>query len=201
MEEPSAEVLTHLGASHEKLEEYTDAYKNYKAAADMDEFWDDAWFGMASVLYEQEKFLESIHFVKKALKLNDINPDFWLLLADCESKLGNVVSADEAYFQASELDPINVDIWLNWSLLYFEQENYPRAFEIIYDGIVDVPDDADMYYRATVYLLYNSSFNEAYKYLQEALVLEYDKHVQLYDFFSNLDTLKALQRIIDQFRK
>ena len=167
----------------------------------MDEFWDDAWFGMASVLYEQEKFLESIHFVKKAIKLNDINSDFWLLLADNESKLGNVISSEEAYDKAADLDPINADIWLNWSLLHFEQENYHRAFEIVYEGIEEIPDDADLYYRACTYLLYSSSFNEAYKYLQEALVLDYDKHVQLYDFFSNLDTLKALQRIIDQFRK
>lgn len=99
------------------------------------------------------------------------------------------------------MDSTNVDIWLNWSLLYFDQENYIRAFEIIYDAIEDMPEAADLYYRATVYLLYNTTYNEAYKYLQEALTLDYDGHIQMYDFFSNLDTLKALQRIVEQYRK
>ncbi len=200
-EEPNAEIYTHIAASHEKLEEFNEAYKYYKLASEIDETWDDAWFGMGSVLYEQDKYMESIHFVKKAIKLNDLNSDYWLLLGDNEAKLGNLVSSHDAYFKASELDPINPDVWLNWSLLFFDNEDYARAFEIVYDGIDEIVDDADLYYRSAIYLMYDSNYNEAYKYLQEGLLLDYDGHVQIYDFFSNLDTLKALQRIIDQFRK
>jgi tetratricopeptide (TPR) repeat protein len=193
--------LTHLGSAYEKLEEYAEAFKSYKKATEIDDFMDEAWYGMASVLYEQEKYIEAIHFIKKALKLNGVNSDYWLLLADNESKFGNAVSAEEAYQKAAELDPINPDVWLNWSLMYFEAEDYKRAFDILIDGLEDLPEEADLYYRATVYLLYDGSFNLAYKYLQEALVLDFDKHIQLYDFFSNLETLKTLQRIIDQFKK
>ncbi|ADQ17486.1 tetratricopeptide repeat protein [Leadbetterella byssophila] len=200
LEEPSADMWVQLGNAHERLEEYLDAYKAYRTASNLDEYNDEAWFGMSSVLYEQERYAEAIHFVKKAIKLNEGNSDYWLLLADNESKFGNIISAEEAYRTAAELNPIDADIWLNWSLLHFEVQDYKRAFDIVTDGLEDLPEEADLYYRATVYLLYDGSLNLANKYLREALVLDYDKHIQLYDFFSNLNTLKTLQRLIEQYR-
>lgn len=199
-EEPSADMWVNLGTALERLEEYGEAFTAYRSASVLDEYSDEAWFGMSSVLYEQERYAEAIHFVKKAIKLNENNSDYWLLLADNESKFGNIVSAEEAYTTAAELNPIDADIWLNWSLLHFEAQDYKRAFEIVTDGLEDLPEDADLYYRATVYLLYDGSLNLANKYLREGLALDYDKHVQLYDFFSNLSTLKTLQRLIEQYK-
>ena len=200
-EPPTAEVYTHLGAACEKLEQYEDAYKNYREATVLDESWDDAWFGMGSALYEQERWLESVHFTQKAIKLNELNADYWLLLGDTESKLGNFLSSNEAYTQAVGIDPSNPDIWQNWSLLFFEQSEYGKAFEIIYDGIAELPDDADLFYRAAAYLILDGSYNEAYKYLETGLILDFDSHIQIYDFFPNLDTQKALHRIIEQYKE
>lgn len=198
--QPDSDSYTHLGSAYEKLEEYPLAFKYYKMASEIDEYWDDAWYGLSSVLYEQEKFLESIHFIKKAIKINDTEADYYLMLGDNEAKLGNIVAANEAYEQAVELDPINPDIWLNWSLMFFETRQYARAVEIIQEGIEELPEEADFYYRGTIYLMFAQRLKESYNYLQEALILDYDKHEQLYDFLSNLETLKALQKIIEQFR-
>jgi len=199
-EAPTAEVYTHLGAACEKLEQYDEAYKNYREATVLDDNWDDAWFGMGSALYEQERWFESVHFTQKAIKLNEENADYWLLLGDTESKLGNFLSSNEAYTQAVALDSNNPDIWLNWSLLFFEQSQYSKAFEIVYDGISEMPDDSDLFYRAAAYLIFDGSYNEAYKYLETGLILNYDAHAQIYDFFPNLDTQKALFRIIEQYK-
>jgi tetratricopeptide (TPR) repeat protein len=198
-ETPTAEVYTHLGAACEKLEQYEEAYKNYREATVLDEKWDEAWFGMGSVLYEQERWFESVHFTQKAIKINETNADYWLLLGDTESKLGNFLSSNEAYTQAITFDSDNPDIWLNWSLLFFEQNQYGKAFEIVYDGISEMPHDADLFYRAAAYLIFDGSYSEAYKYLETGLILDYDAHTQIYDFFPNLDTQKALFRIIEQY--
>jgi tetratricopeptide (TPR) repeat protein len=195
------EYLTHIAAASENLEDYTTALKYYKKSTEINEYWDEGWFGIGSVLYEQEKYLEAIHFVNKAIKINGFKADYFCLLGDCETKLGNEVTADEAYQKSIELDPIVADFWLNWSLLYFDNEDYTKAIAIIEDALLELPEEADLYYRACVYYLYDTKFKKAYDYLQEALILDYDGHEQLYDYFSNLDTLKALQRIIDQYRK
>ncbi len=195
------EYLTHIAAACENLEDYTDALKYYKKATELDELWDEGWFGIGSVLYEQEKYLESIHFVNKAIKINGFKADYYCLLGDSEAKLGNIVSADEAYQKAVELDCIVADFWLNWSLLYFDNQEYIKAIEIMEDAMMELPEEADLYYRACVYYMYDGKYKKAYEYLQEALTLDFEGHEQLYDYFSNLDTLKALQRMIDQYRK
>ncbi|MGL4629598.1 MAG: tetratricopeptide repeat protein [Leadbetterella sp.] len=199
--EEDLESLTDLAAAYEALEDYTQAMKYYKRTTELDEFWDEGWYGIASVLYEQGKYLESIHFIKKAIKLNEFNADYACLLGDSEAKLGNIVSAEEAYGKAIVLDPLHTNAWLNWSIVYFDQQIYDKAYELIEDAIIELPSEGDLYYRACVYLLYDGKIKHAYDYLQQALILDYNGHTQLFDYFSNLETLKALQRIIDQNRK
>ena len=84
--------------------------------------------------------------------------------------------------------------------MYFEQSEYAKAFELIYDAINEVPDDADLFYRAAIYLILDGKFNEAYQYLETGLTLNYDAHIQVYDFFPNLNTQKALFKIIEQYK-
>ena len=99
------------------------------------------------------------------------------------------------------LDPENIDIVLDWSYVYYEQGEYEKAIDIVVGALNDVPDDADLYYRATAYLLAAGKYKEAYNHLENALILNYEKHVELFEFFPKLETQKALFCIIEQFRK
>ncbi|MFT6203054.1 MAG: tetratricopeptide (TPR) repeat protein [Spirosomataceae bacterium] len=199
--EETAEIYTHLAASYEKVDEFQTAYINYRKATELDEAYADAWFGMASVLYEEGRSMEAIHFVKKAIKLREENGDYWLLLGDTEAQLGNFLSSVEAYEKAVTYDPLNLDTWLNWSLLYWELKEHGKALEIIQEGLHELPDEADLHYRAAVYLVFAGNYNEAYRYLETGLTLNYDGHTQIYDFFTELDTQKALHKIIQQYKE
>jgi tetratricopeptide (TPR) repeat protein len=194
------EYLTHIAAASEQLEDYKMAFKYYKKTTEIDPEWEDGWYGMSSVLFEQEKFIEAIHYIKKAIELNEYNAAFFSLLADCEARLGNFESADEAYETSVELNPEDIDAWLNWSLLYFENGEYVQAGAVVFNAIDHLPTEADLHYRAFVYLMFEGKQKMAVTYLQTALDLDFAAHEQLYDFFSNLATLKTIQKIIDQYR-
>ena len=94
-----------------------------------------------------------------------------------------------------------MEIVLDWSFIYYEQGEYEKALDIIIGALSDIPDEADLYYRATAYLLALGKYKEAYNHLENALILNYEKHTELFEFFPKLETQKALFRIIDQFRK
>ena len=47
----------------------------------------------------------------------------------------------------------------------------------------------------------DGKFKEAFNYLENALILDFDNHTVLFEFFPELETQKALFKIIDQFRK
>ena len=68
-------------------------------------------------------------------------------------------------------------------------------------GFHDIPDDSELFYRMTVYLIEAGRFKEAFNYLENALILDFDGHTALFDFFPKLETQKALYKIIEQFRK
>ena len=112
-----------------------------------------------------------------------------------------MVSSFEAFEKATELDPANPEIWLKWSWILFEQGDYEKANQLVQEGIDETPEEADLYYRAVLYLIQAGHFKEAFINLETALTLDYDGHVQLYEYFTNLETQKALHKIIEQYRK
>ena len=89
----------------------------------------------------------------------------------------------------------------NLGLSYFEQGDYEQAISVLETGLDECPDNPDLYYRGVVYLISSGSYKNAINRLETALMLDFDRHEVLFDFFPNLPTQKALYRIIDQFRQ
>ncbi len=147
------------------------------------------------------KWYESLPFLQKAIKLNEQNGDYYLALAETEYKIGNVVSSIEAFTKAAEVDPTNPDVYLVWSLVPFDQGNFDKANDIIQMGIEEMPKEADLHYRSVVYLIHSGMYREALISLEAALTLNYDAHVQLFEFFPELEKQKALYKIIQQYKQ
>jgi tetratricopeptide (TPR) repeat protein len=163
--------------------------------------YDEPWFGIGSCLNKQNRWYEAIHFLNKAVKLNDEHPIYWRILAEAEYNIGNMMSCLEAFEKAALLDPECKETWLQWSFVYYEQGDYDKAIATIMEGMDELPEESELYYRAVVYLIANKQFKEAFSCLENALVLDYEKHTVLYDFFTDLGMQKALFKIIDQYRK
>ncbi|MEO1653504.1 MAG: hypothetical protein AAFU64_08170, partial [Bacteroidota bacterium] len=68
-------------------------------------------------------------------------------------------------------------------------------------GMEECPEEASLYYRAVVYLIDAGKYREAFDLLEQALVLDFDGHTVLYEFFPKLETQKALYNIIEKFRQ
>jgi tetratricopeptide (TPR) repeat protein len=84
--------------------------------------------------------------------------------------------------------------------VHYESGDMDKAVDLIHAGIDEIPGNADLYYRAVVYLITAGKYKEAFNYLENALTLNFDSHTVLYEFFPKLETQKALFRIIDQYR-
>ncbi len=107
----------------------------------------------------------------------------------------------EAYHEASLLAPDDPEVWMDWSYVFYEQGDFDRAIAIAMSGLDELPDDPDLFYYVTAYLISAGKYKEAFHYLENALTLDFDKHEILYEFFPKLETQKALFKIIDQYRK
>ncbi|WP_026998787.1 tetratricopeptide repeat protein [Eisenibacter elegans] len=198
---PDPEMLCCLGAAYEKDQQYSPAIRYYNQALQLDPTYADAWFGVGACLFYQEKWFESLHFLRKTVTYNDDNDLYWLVLANAEYQIGNTVASFEAYMRASEINPTNPEVWLNWSLLCFEQGEEDKAVQLLSEGIEECPEEALLYYRMAAYLIDAGKYKQAFSFLENALTLDFDKHTVLFDFFTSLDVQKALFKIIDQYRQ
>jgi tetratricopeptide (TPR) repeat protein len=114
--------------------------------------------------------------------------------------VGNHLSAEDDFSKASTLIFDDAALWLSWSEMYYEMGDFSKACELIFDALEEYPDNADIYYRAVVYLIKAGLYKEALLYLENALTLDFEKHTQLYDFFTEVSAQKAFFKIIEQYK-
>ena len=201
LEGPGAEIYCNMAAVYEKMEQYEIGIRYYTKASKLDPMYHEAWYGICVCLSLKEKWLDASHFFKKAVKIDIQNASYLRALAEAEYCTGNIVSAIEIYEELGNLDQVEAEVYLDWSRIYYDQGNFLGAISIIEMGLSSTPDDPDYLYRKAVYLLADGKYQESMVILEQALILDFDGHEQIYDFFKELSTQKALFKIIDQFRK
>ena len=166
-----------------------------------DPLLDKGWLAITNFHYSKRNYDKALHYINKALNIDSENPLYWKSVAEAEFHVGNIVSSLEAYEEASMLAPDDKEIWLDWSFIYYEQGEFDKAIDLIISGMDELPDESDYYYRVTAYLIAAGKYKEAFNYLENALILNFENHTILFEFFPHLETQKALFKIIDQFRK
>jgi tetratricopeptide (TPR) repeat protein len=87
---------------------------------------------------KKEKYFEAIHYFKKALKLSSESANYWVGLADAEYNLGNLQASSEAYEEAINLEPGILETYVNLSLIYFDQNRFEEAEDVIKEGMEEL---------------------------------------------------------------
>ena len=68
-------------------------------------------------------------------------------------------------------------------------------------AIDELPEEAELYYRAAIYQILAGKYKEALLYLETALILDYDQHEIMFLYFKDIERQKAIFRIIEQYKK
>ena len=194
-------LLQSIAHCYFELDNYSLALKYYHQAVKSEPLLHESWYGVGLILEEREKWLEAVHFFGKAHKIDETYPKYIKALAQTEYQLGNIVSSIEYFEKAIAVDTEDLNIWISWSYIYHEQGDTEHAITIILDALEQLPDQAELFYRLACYLITKGNLKEAFIYLENALILNYEMHTVLFEFFQDLETQKALVRIIDQYRK
>lgn len=195
-----AEINIYLAAALEHQKILDKAITYYKKAIELDPLLADGYYGVGMCLLALKSYPEAVYFFNEALSFDADNELYWLGLAQAEFKIGHIQAATAAFEKTAELDATLVELWLDWSYLYFEEENYDRAIELIHLGIEEMPDEAELWFRSSAYHMKAGLYTQALGFLENGLILDFDKHETLFEFFTDLETQKALYKLIDQYR-
>lgn len=190
-----------LGHCYFETENFSLSLKHYHKGLNENPSMHESWYGIGLILEQQEKWMEAVHFFEKAHKSQETNSKYLKALAQTEYQLGNITSSLENFKKAIYLDDKDVNTWTSWSYVYHEQGETDLAVQVIIDAIEELPEEAELYYRLSCYLIVKGNLKEAFIYLENALILDFEMHTVLFEFFQDLETQKALVRVIDQYRK
>jgi tetratricopeptide (TPR) repeat protein len=83
----------------------------------------------------------------------------------------------------------------------YDLEDFEKSADIMLSAIDELPEEADFYYRSAIFLIKAGQFKEAFHFLESGLILDYDQHIIMFEYFPNLETQKAIFKLIQQYKK
>jgi len=89
----------------------------------------DALTGIGICLLEQEKYIESMTYIRRALAINEDAADSWVYLAEAYVGLEDIDNALMAYIKAITLDPDQPDTLMAIGNICLERLEYDLAIK------------------------------------------------------------------------
>lgn len=196
-EEPDPVAFQYIAECYENLNDNEKALKYFHKAVKAEPALADAWCGMGVVLDEMARSSEAVHHLQKAVAIEPHNAEYWYILGDLYMKTGFGEEGEEAYARVTELEPDNVEIWADYVKALRQNEKYDEAVEACLEGIKSQPGNTGLYFCLSALLIEGGSEKQGLQIFEEALVSDYEKHIEAFDVVPSLKKLPALVEMLE----
>jgi tetratricopeptide (TPR) repeat protein len=197
-EADSASAFFHIGEAYAKLEKNKQALSYFEKSIELDNMYADAFYGQAYILFSIKKFTDAYYSIKKAIKFDPEDPDFWHLSALINQKLGFESESEKAFKTALDLESSDAQIWIDYSNLVEGRKNLFKKINILSEAFEHLNDNAEINYRLAANLALISNVDSAVYHLKKALKTEPDK----LEIFRSIYSAKnsTIEDLIEQFK-
>ena len=145
------------------------------------------------------KIDESELIAEKLLDIKNVKADALALLGSISRTKGEFDRAIDFYVKSIESDPFSIEKFIQLAEIYHDRKEFKNAIKTLEDGIRSNPGSFDLLYRSGLYLYQQGGYNEADKYLREAIKIKPD-HRESKELLSMLDNVIAVGNysVVDQ---
>lgn len=197
--EPDDDLHYRIGTCHYQLKNFSDSRTHLLQALKLNPVSAETFFQLGAVCHEQSDIAEAISNYLCAIRIDPKNADYWATLAEVYGENGDIERAASAYNEAIKATDSAIDYYIPLAKIYFEQEYYENALNTAWQALnascADNQDTiAELYCLVAAAHFVLGSKSEAIKYLQIALVTDYDKK----DYFLELMPYCAANPDINQ---
>ena len=199
-EEPHAALYYDIGEFYEKSDNLDKALAYFHKALKKDAEMSDAWFSIALILDFQGKQVEASYHIKKAVEKNNTNIDYLFSYAEIHEKLGFIKEAEIAYRKVTEIDNYDSESWLNYSNLLYQQKYQQEAVDVLYDALKANPNNAELSYRLSAYLIDSGDETKGLKFFENALEINFDQHEDVFQYMPSVKNNKNLLHLLHNFK-
>lgn len=193
------EVTNLIAKSYFELEEFTLAKNYIGESLQIDKEQLNVWILLADIFKTEENHYHAIHAYNTAIELDEFSFEAWSGLSEAEYLMGNYQSAYEAFSQAVSIDSEREKFWGTWAKMMHEDEKTKSAMLLIQEGIANIPQSAILFYQFAAYAFKVGDDANAFNYLENALLLDFDLHTQLYVHNPSLSSYPEVQALINNY--
>ncbi|MCK9300325.1 MAG: tetratricopeptide repeat protein [Bacteroidales bacterium] len=155
---PSAEgnsiddLMVFVAEAFEKAEQYESAMEWYEHALTTNPENLQAHTGMGICYLELKNYKQSLHFLEKALKLDNKQSEIWVYLAEVLVNMDKDDQAIVAYLHALSLNPSQAEVLFALGNLYYDQQKFELALKYYSDAeLLDATFPNIHLYKALAY--------------------------------------------------
>jgi tetratricopeptide (TPR) repeat protein len=195
-EENQAITYCYIGECYEKLNNLNKAEESFNTALGIDDKCVEALIGLTVVKDLEERTLEGLHFIEKAIKLYPENHECWYIIAEVYDKLDRNEEALDAYVKAYDIKGDNTQLTLDYTNFMTENTAIEDAIELIKDS-----SDIKVRYRLVAYILMIGRQAEAKLILTDCLIQDYELHSELIEYYPEIKDLVDFMEIISTFKQ
>jgi tetratricopeptide (TPR) repeat protein len=187
-----------MGECYERLNNLDQALHYFEQALQNKDLHADAWLGKAIVLNLKNNQKEAYQCIKKALAIDDKEPDYWYTCGEIEEKLGLIEASLYSIEMSITLDHENVNLMIYYVQLIYRNMDIISSFEVVNDAIGTFPKESKLLYFKTGLCLCSGHYKEAYNSLERALRINIGNAHFLFDNFPEAKKDQNLLKLISE---
>lgn len=183
IDDPTAFALLRIGACHLKLGNDALGVTFLEKAIHEDPLLDKGWIALCEYHMNNNAYAKVLKHVKKAVKIDNTNVNYWQLYANANKALGFWKEAHEAYEQMVSLGNYEVQTWLDWASVLVHLQEYEKGIRIIRQGIEFHPENSQLHYMLAGFYMMMAKANEASYFLKNAYAINPNELEVFYETF------------------
>lgn len=199
IEDDSAFVFTRIGYCFDRLEMTKQALYYYLKAVHEDPLFERSWIYITDLYIRFDKLDKALHFINKALSIDEQNYSYWKKYALINESLGFEEEAELGYRKAIEYGDEMLDTWLHWIDILLLLDEGELALEKINKALVKYGDSAALMYRKAGVLFQKEAMDQATSSLINALYLNPKDQKILQQQFPSVWNLEIVKQIIQNY--
>lgn len=196
IDDPTAFALFRIGSCHLSLGNELLGIKYLKNAIHLDPLLDKSWIALCSHYMQKKAYAKVLHYVKKAVKLDDAHVLYWQFYAQANSALDFLEEAQMAYERLVELGNYEVKTWFDWAQVLLRMQEYNNGIKILKQGIEYHPENSSLHYLLAGFYMMQAKANEASFFLKNAYAINPNDLEVFYETFPSTRTAHLVKHTL-----
>lgn len=201
LDDPTAFVYTRIGECFERLEKFATAISYYKKAVHEDPLLDKGWMLLTNLYYQDKDYQKALHFITKALKIDEDNALYWKHYAEINLKLNFYEEAVIGFKTCIQLGEHTLETYIGLADVLSFLGDFDNALKTILDCKKLYKNFAEISYRLSgLYFILNDK-EQALSNLIAGMKIDYDYHMILKELYPSVHEDKKVQKLIKDYKK